>query len=104
MERSIKEAELTLSVCTGALILAKAGLLEGLSVTTHHDGMELLNELAPDAAIEEEERFVHNGWVVLSAGISADIDASLYIVAKLLGTEQALKTARYMEYEWKPTP
>lgn len=102
IEDRVKEAELTLSVCTGALMLAKAGLLEGLSATTHHDGMELLKELAPEAVVEEEERFIDNGRIVLSAGISAGIDTSLHVVAKLLGTEQALKTARYMEYEWEP--
>jgi transcriptional regulator GlxA family with amidase domain len=102
IEDCAKEAELTLSVCTGALMLARAGLLEGLSATTHHDGMELLKELAPDATVEEEERFVDNGGIVLSAGISAGIDTSLHVVAKLLGTEQALETARYMEYEWEP--
>jgi len=98
IEDRVKEVELTLSVCTGALMLAKAGLLEGLSATTHHDGMELLKELAPEAVVEEEERFIDNGRIVLSAGISAGIDTSLHVVAKLLGTEQALKTARYMEY------
>ena len=103
IEDQAKEAELTLSVCTGALLLAKAGLLEGLSATTHHDSMELLKEVAPDATIEEEKRFVDNDRIVLSAGISAGIDASLHLVAKLLGTQQALETARYMEYEWEPT-
>ena len=103
IEDQAKEAELTLSVCTGALLLAKAGLLEGLSATTHHESMELLKEVAPDATIEEEKRFVDNDRIVLSAGISAGIDASLHLVAKLLGTQQALETARYMEYEWVPT-
>jgi transcriptional regulator GlxA family with amidase domain len=103
IEDHAKEAELTLSVCTGALMLAKAGLLESLSATTHHDGMELLKEVAPNATIEEEKRFVDNDRIVLSAGISAGIDAALYVVEKLLGTEQALETARYMEYEWEPT-
>ena len=103
IEDQVKEAELTLSVCTGALLLAKAGLLEGLSATTHHDGMELLKEVAPNATIEEDKRFVDNDRIVLSAGISAGIDASLHLVAKLLGPQQALETARYMEYEWEPT-
>ena len=102
IEDHAKEAELTLSICTGALLLAKAGVLEGLSATTHHDGMELLKQGAPNATIEEEKRFVDNDRIVLSAGISAGIDASLHVVAKLLGTEQALKTAQYMEYEWEP--
>jgi transcriptional regulator GlxA family with amidase domain len=104
IEERAKETELTLSVCTGALMLAKAGLLEGLSATTHRNGMELLKELAPATTIEEERRFVDNGRIILSAGISAGIDASLHAVAKLLGTEQALETARYMEYEWEPVP
>ncbi len=93
-------AELILSVCTGALILANAGLLEGLNVTTHHEALALLGDLAPTAHICPYERFVDNGRVVTAAGISAGIDMALYIVARLLGPEKALTTARHMEYEW----
>jgi transcriptional regulator GlxA family with amidase domain len=96
-----QKAELILSVCTGALLLAKAGLLEGLTATTHHTAIELLKEVAPNTKIESTKRFVDNGKIILSAGISAGIDMSLYVVAKLLGKEQALKTAQYMEYDWK---
>ena len=97
-----QKAELILSVCTGALLLAKAGLLDGLSATTHHDAIELLKEIAPNTIIQGTQRVVDNGKIILSAGISAGIDMSLYVVAKLLGKEQALKTAQYMEYDWKP--
>lgn len=98
-ECSLK-AELVLSVCTGALLLAKAGLLEGVTATTHHNAIELLKELAPNTIIQTNRRFVDNGKIILSAGIYTGIDMSLYVVAKLLGKEQALKTAQYMEYNW----
>lgn len=100
-ERS-QQAELLLSVCTGALLLAKAGLLEGLAATTHHGAIDLLRQVAPNTQIKADERFVDNGSVILSAGISAGIDMSLYAVAKLLGEQQATETAEYMEYDWQP--
>lgn len=99
-ERS-KQVELLLSVCTGALLLAKAGLLEGLAATTHHQVLDLLQEVAPNTQIKAGERFVDNGSIILSAGISAGIDMSLYVVAKLLGKEKAIETAKNMEYDWK---
>ena len=92
-------AELVLSVCTGSLLLAKAGLLEGLAATTHHRALELLRELAPNTTIIENQRFVDNGKIITSGGISAGIDMSLYVVSKLLGTAQAEKTAEHMEYK-----
>ncbi|MEW6775748.1 MAG: DJ-1/PfpI family protein [Bdellovibrionota bacterium] len=95
-------AELILSVCTGALLLAKAGLLDGLSATTHHGAMELLKKTAPKTTVLPGKKFVDNGKIVTSAGISAGIDASLYAVSKLLGSEIALQTARHMEYDWSP--
>jgi transcriptional regulator GlxA family with amidase domain len=94
------DTELLLSVCTGALLLAKAGLLEGLSATTHHLAIDLLREAAPNTRVLASERIVDNGRVVLSAGVSAGIDMSLYVVSRLLGEPQAEETARYMEYDW----
>jgi transcriptional regulator GlxA family with amidase domain len=93
-----KGAELVLSVCTGSLLLAKAGLLDGLRVTTHHDTLDLLRELAPTATVDPSARFHDNGKIVTAAGISAGIDASLYVVERLLGAEAATTTARHMEY------
>lgn len=95
-----QKAEFVLSVCTGALILAKAGLLKGLSATTHHNAINLLKEIAPDTTVYEDKRFVDNGRIILSGGISAGIDMSFYIVAKLLGETQASETAFHMEYDW----
>jgi transcriptional regulator GlxA family with amidase domain len=93
------EAELALSVCTGAFLLAKAGLLDGLSATTYHTGFDMLRELAPGARLHPDKRFTDNGRILTSAGVSAGIDMALYVVAKLHGREQALLTARNMEYE-----
>jgi transcriptional regulator GlxA family with amidase domain len=91
-------AELVLSVCTGALLLAKADLLDGLEATTHHGAIELLRQVAPNTTVHSGRRFVDNGRVICSAGIAAGIDMSLHVVEKLLGEEIATRTARQMEY------
>ncbi|HET6329051.1 MAG TPA: DJ-1/PfpI family protein [Planctomycetaceae bacterium] len=95
-----KSAELTLSVCTGSLVLAKAGLLDGLGTTTHWGAIDLLRELAPKSTVYTDRRFVDNGHVICSAGIAAGIDMSLHVIERLLGPDATLKTARYMEYPW----
>jgi len=95
-------AELVLSVCTGSLLLAKAGLLDGLAATTHHGAMDLMRETAPRTMIQPERRFVDNGRILTSAGVSAGIDLSFHVIAKLLGDEVAKETARQMEYNWNP--
>ncbi len=96
-------AEVVLSVCTGALLLAKAGLLDGLLATTHHAAMdELRSVIAPSTTLCPDKRFVDNGRFVLSGGISAGIDAAFYVVARLLGNDTALETAEHMEYDIKP--
>lgn len=96
-------AELVMSVCTGALVLAKADLLDGLEATTHFGAIKLLREVAPCTTVHEDRRFVDNGKVILSAGVAAGIDMSLYVVARLLGNEVASATAKYMEYPWSPS-
>ncbi len=97
-----RQAELTLSVCTGSGVLGRAGLLDGLAATTHHTAFDFLRETAPGARIVDDRRFVDNGTVITSAGISAGIDMALYVVARLLGRETAAEAARYMEYDWQP--
>jgi transcriptional regulator GlxA family with amidase domain len=94
------EVELLLSVCTGSLVLAAAGLLDGLKATTHHEVVPLLRETAPHSEILPDKRFIDNGSVIVSAGISAGIDMSLHVVARLHGQDIAERTARYMEYVW----
>lgn len=93
-------AELVLSVCTGALLLGRAGLLDGLGATTHHASYQLLREVAPRAIVREHERFIDNGPVIVSAGVAAGIDMALHVVERLVGPELAEEAAQYMEYHW----
>jgi transcriptional regulator GlxA family with amidase domain len=102
IKQASTKAKLVLSVCTGALLLAKAGLLDGLEATTHHEATGLLREVAPKTIIPAARRFVDNGRVVCSAGIAAGIDMSLYVLARLLGREMADKVAHQMEDPWQP--
>ena len=100
LESTTQKTEIVLSVCTGALLLAKLGLLKNLNATTHHLAFDALAKLEPTATIKRE-RVVDNGKIVLSGGISAGIDASFHVVARLLGEEAARETAQYMEYDWR---
>lgn len=93
-------ASLTLSVCTGSLLLGAAGLLNGLSATTHRDAMDELRGLNCGAHIHPDARIVDNGRIVTSAGISAGIDAALHVIARRFGETSAAETARYMHYDW----
>jgi transcriptional regulator GlxA family with amidase domain len=98
LRQKTRNAELVMSVCTGALVLAKAGLLDGLRVTTHHLSLDLLRELAPAAIVDPSQRFHDNGKIITAAGISAGLDSSLHVVARLLDPAAAEATARQMEY------
>ncbi len=92
------QTDLTTSVCTGAFLLGRAGLLEGHRVTTHWASIERLRQSLPGATILENVRFVDEGKIVTSAGISAGIDMALHLVARLGGDDLARQTARRMEY------
>ncbi len=94
------DAELVLSVCTGAWILAQAGLLKGLRATTYHTAFERLQELEPTLEVVRGVRWVDNGRVITSAGVSAGIDMTLYVLSKLFDEALATRTARHMEYEY----
>ena len=96
------EAEIAQSVCTGASVLGKAGMLDGLEVTTFHGAIDALQKRYPKAQVKRGRRFVDNGQVVTTAGISAGIDGSLHVVARLLGRRVADGVATYMEYAWTP--
>ena len=103
IRRQVESAETVLSVCTGALLLARAGLLANLDATTHHVAFDELSEASPSTNVRRGARIVDNGRIVTSAGISAGIDASLHIVSRLLGHDVASETAEYMEYDWSRT-
>jgi transcriptional regulator GlxA family with amidase domain len=96
-----EEAEIVLSVCTGALVLAAAGLLDGLEATTHHGSFDLLEQTNAGVRVRRDVRVVDNGHIITSAGISAGIDAALHVVARLHGQAVARETAEYMEYDWR---
>lgn len=90
-------ARQTTSVCTGALLLARAGLLEGRRATTHWGAYDLLESLGQDIRVDRKARFVHDG-IISSAGVAAGIDMAFYVVETLLGKDVADETARYIEY------
>ncbi|HAV62051.1 MAG TPA: thiamine biosynthesis protein ThiJ [Verrucomicrobiales bacterium] len=102
--RTSAKASLTASVCTGAFLLAKAGLLAGKTVTTHWEDVADLRAMFPDLTVVDDRRWVDAGDVVTSAGISAGIDMSLQLVARLEGEELAVRTARQMDYDWRRLP
>lgn len=101
VRRAAATAEAVLSVCTGLRVLAAAGLLDGARVTTHHELLPEVAALAPVATLVPGARFTDNGRVLTAAGISAGIDASLYLVGRLCGDAVAQATAGYMEYDWR---
>ncbi|MEO6028644.1 MAG: DJ-1/PfpI family protein [Candidatus Binatia bacterium] len=88
------------SVCTGALLLGRTGLLDGRRATTHWRSLDLLREVAPRASVEDALHVVEDGNVVTSAGISAGIDMSLRVVTRLCGERIGRETARHMEYPY----
>lgn len=99
IQRTSAQAQITASVCTGAFLLGKAGLLRGKRATTHWEDFPDLQRMFPDTVVEPDERWVDEGKVITSGGISAGIDMSLHLVTRLAGQSLAEKTARQMEYK-----
>ncbi len=95
-----KEIKTLASVCTGAFFLAKAGLLDGRKATTHFQSIDRLREQYPNVDVVENTRFVEDGNILTSAGISAGIDMALRIVEIHLGADTARTTAHLMEYDY----
>jgi transcriptional regulator GlxA family with amidase domain len=91
------KASRTTSVCTGSLLLAKAGLLEGRRATTHWGALDLLASLDAGVTVDRESRWVDDG-IVTSAGVASGIDMAFYVVEQLYGKEVADETAHYIEY------
>ncbi|MGH8496553.1 MAG: DJ-1/PfpI family protein [Gammaproteobacteria bacterium] len=98
------ETDVTMSVCTGAFQLAKAGLLDGLHATTHHDFYDSFAEEFPQVKLERGLRFVENPRIATAGGLTSGIDLALHTVERYFGREVAQWTADYMEYtgtRWK---
>ncbi|HTT70258.1 MAG TPA: DJ-1/PfpI family protein [Anaeromyxobacteraceae bacterium] len=99
--RQHASTRLTASVCTGAFLLAAAGLLDGLEVTTHFEDAADLRRAFPGTRVLEGVRFTEGERIMTSAGISAGLDMSLRVVARFAGQDLAERTARQMDYDWR---
>lgn len=98
--RTADSAATVMSVCTGAFILADMGLLDNMSATTWHGALKSLKKINPSINVVEGVRYTDNGKIITTAGISAGIDGSLYVVAKYFGKHAADAAAAYMDYEY----
>jgi len=102
VRNSATKADHVMSVCNGAFILARAGLLDGKRATTFYGLIDELRSFAPKTEVVRDQRFVDNGKVITTAGLSSGIDGALYLVSKLRGEARAQELARHIEYDWHP--
>ncbi|TML32182.1 MAG: DJ-1/PfpI family protein [Actinobacteria bacterium] len=100
--RGIADSGVVASVCTGSLVLAAAGLLDGRPATTHWGSLETLPTLGKDIEARPDDRFVDTGDVITAAGVSAGIDMALHLVARLHSPERARDVRRYIQYDPEP--
>jgi transcriptional regulator GlxA family with amidase domain len=100
--RGIASDAVVASVCTGSLVLAAAGLLDGRPATTHWGSLEVLPTLGKDIEVRPEDRFVDTGEVITAAGVSAGIDMALHLVSRLHSPERAREVRRYIQYDPEP--
>jgi transcriptional regulator GlxA family with amidase domain len=99
IRQATRSTDVTMSVCTGAFLLAKTGLLSGKAATTHHDGYNAFAMEFPDIQLKRGARFVEVGNLATSGGLSSGIDLALRVVERYFGREVAMKTAYEMEYQ-----
>src|SRR5688500_15910024 len=97
-----ERATLMTSVCTGSLVYADAGLLDGRPATTHWGSLDKLASLGTDIEIRPDDRWVDSGDVITAAGVSAGIDMALHLVARLQSPERAREVRRYIQYAPAP--
>jgi transcriptional regulator GlxA family with amidase domain len=96
-----KNARYVMSVCTGAFLLARTGLLDGLTATTFHSAIPSLEKAAPKTKVVYDQRYVDNGKVITTAGLSSGIDGALHLVELIQGKGQAQNEALVLEYNWQ---
>jgi transcriptional regulator GlxA family with amidase domain len=99
LRRTSEQADITMSVCTGAFVLAKAGLLSGKVATTHHDFYDKFATAFPDVKLRRGMRFVEDGKISTAGGLTSGIDLALHVVERYFGRAVAQQTASLMEYE-----
>ncbi|HTJ75455.1 MAG TPA: DJ-1/PfpI family protein [Acidimicrobiales bacterium] len=102
VRKQVSEIETMTSVCTGALVLAAAGLLHDRPATTHWGALDRLAEIDPTIDVRREDRYVDDGDIVTAAGISAGIDMALHLVARLGGEDQARRVRKFLQYDPAP--
>lgn len=102
VKKTAPRTQVVMSVCTGAMILGKAGLLDGREATTHWGAIDRLERAYPKCKVRRDLRVVDNGRIVTTAGVSAGIDGALHVLTKLFGKDAAKRRARGMEYVWTP--
>lgn len=104
LRKSAEHNDVTMSVCTGAFQLARAGLLDGKSATTHHQYWDEFAKEFPRVNLKRGLRFVDNGRIATAGGLTSGFDMALHVVSRYFGRDAAQATARYMEYqseEWQ---
>jgi transcriptional regulator GlxA family with amidase domain len=101
LRKTAPTTDVTMSVCTGAFQLAKAGLLSGKAATTHHEFLDQLAKQYPDINVKRGLRFVEGEKISTAGGLTSGIDLALRVVERYFGREQAEATAFYMEYQSK---
>jgi YHS domain-containing protein len=104
IRKSSQTADVTMSVCTGAFVLAKTGLLDGKSATTHHNSYKIFERQFPKIALKRGARFVETGNLASSGGLTSGMDLAMRVVERYFGREVAENTAYQMEYQgdgWK---
>ena len=102
LRRLSDENALITSVCTGSLVLADAGLLDGRPATTHWASIDFLGTLGQNVTVKPDDRFVDSGEVITASGVSAGIDMALHLIARLESKERAVEVRRYIQYDPEP--
>lgn len=99
LRETAPKTDVTMSICTGAFKLAKAGLLNGKAATTHHEFLDKLQKEYPDIKVKRGVRFVENEKISTAAGLTSGVDLALRVVERYFGRATAQATASYMEYQ-----
>ena len=102
LRKNADRGALMTSVCTGSLVYADAGLLEGKPATTHWMWTEMLGSLGKNVEVRADDRFVDAGSVITAAGVSAGIDMALHLVARLASIDRAREVKKYIQYDPAP--
>jgi transcriptional regulator GlxA family with amidase domain/YHS domain-containing protein len=104
IRKASQTADVTMSVCTGAFLLAKSGLLDGKSATTHHNSYKIFERQFPNITMKRGARFVEQGKLASAGGLTSGMDLAMRVVERYFGRDVAEKNAYYMEYQgdgWK---